>query len=86
MAPQSPLEESATTEASRMWHENGRVQCSYCSKNPLFERYFSEITNEFLFKLVEKTSEKKLKGITDRQTNRQDRADPEKLRGGVLNS
>ena len=28
-APQSPLEESATTEASRMWHENMRVRWSY---------------------------------------------------------
>ena len=42
LAPQSPLEESATTEASRMWHENERVRCRYCSKNPFFECSFHE--------------------------------------------
>ena len=70
VAPQSPLEESATTEASRMWHENGRVRCSYCSKNPFFECSFHEITVEFLLKLVQKTGCKKLNRITNRETDR----------------
>ena len=60
MAPQSPLEESATTEASRMWHENGRVRWSYCSKNPFIECSFHEITIEFLLELVQKAACKKL--------------------------
>ena len=71
MAPQSPLEESATTEASRMWHENGRVRCSYCSKNPFFECSFHEITIEFLLELVQKAACKKLNKQTDNtQTDR----------------
>ena len=66
MAPQSPLEESATTEASRMWHENGRVRWSYCSKNPFIECSFHEITIEFLLELVQKAACKKLNtGQTD---------------------
>ena len=71
MAPQSPLEESATTEASRMWHENGRVRWSYCSKNPFIECSFHEITIEFLLELVQKTSEKKTRNKqTDRHADR----------------
>ena len=77
MAPQSPLEESATTEASRMWHENGRVRWSYCSKNPFIECSFHEITIEFLLELVQKAACKKLNTHTNRQTNRQtDRIQP----------
>ena len=71
MAPQSPLEESATTEASRMWHENGRVRCSYCSKNPFFECSFHEITIEFLLELIQKAVCKKLNNHTAKQTNTQ---------------
>ena len=70
MAPQSPFEESATTEASRMWHENGRVRWSYCSKNPFIECSFHEITIEFLLELVQKAACKKLNRVTNRQTDR----------------
>ena len=69
MAPQSPLEESATTEASRMWHGNGQVRWSYCSKNPFIECSFHEITIEFLLELVQKAACKKLNRY--RQTNKQ---------------
>ena len=69
-----------------MWHENGRVRCSYCSKNPFFECSFHEITIEFLLELVQKAAEKKLNRQTRRQTNRQNPADPEQLRGRVLDS
>ena len=88
MAPQSPLEESATTEASRMWHENGRVRWSYCSKNPFIECSFHEITIEFLLELpvVQKAACKKLNKQTDTQTDRQNPAVPEHLRGPVLDS
>ena len=86
MAPQSPFEESATTEASRMWHENRRVRCSYCSKNPYFECSFHEITIEFLLELVQKAAGKKLNKHADTQTNRQDPADIELGRGHVLDS
>ena len=90
VAPQSPLEESATTEASRMWHGNGRVLRSYCSKNPFFECSFHEITIEFLLELVQKAACKKLNKQTDRQTrkqtDRQDPADIELGRDHVLDS
>ena len=84
VAPQSPLEESATTEASRMWHENMRVRWSYCSKNPFFECSFHEIAIEFLLEVVQKAAEKKLN--KQQHTNRQNPADPEQLRGRVLDS
>ena len=70
VAPQSPLEESATTEASRMWHENERVGFSIPCKSTLFECYFSEIVDEFLLKLVQKAACKKLDRQTDTQTDR----------------
>ena len=77
MAPQSPFEESATTEASRMWHENGRVRCSYCSKNPFFECSFHEITIEFLLELVQKAACKKLNRQANRHADRHtDRIQP----------
>ena len=69
-APQSPLEESATTEASRMWHGNVRVRWSYCSKNPFIECSFHEITIEFLLELVQKAACKKLNRITHRHADR----------------
>ena len=60
-----------------MWHENGRVRCSYCSKNPFFECSFHEITIEFLLELVQKAACKKLNKQTDRQTDTQtDRIQP----------
>ena len=80
VAPQSPLEESATTEASRMWHENGRVRWSYCSKNLFIECSFHEITIEFLLELVQKVEQ------SHRHTNRQNPADIELGRGHVLDS
>ena len=86
MAPQSPLEESATTEASRMWHENERVGFRIPCKSTLFECYFSEIVDEFLLKLVQKAACKKLNTRTDIHADRQNRADPEQLRGRVLDS
>ena len=54
VAPQSPFEESATTEASRMWHEPGneRVGFSIPCKSPFFECSFHEITIEFLLELI----------------------------------
>ena len=70
VAPQSPLEESATTEASRMWHENERVGFSIPCKSTLFECYFSEIVDEFLLKLVQKAACKKLDRHADTQTDR----------------
>ena len=77
MAPQSPLEESATTEASRMWHENERVRCRYCSKNPFFECSFHEFVDEFLLKLVQKAAWKKLHTHADTQADKQtDRIQP----------
>ena len=90
MAPQSPFEESATTEARRMWHENERVGFSIPCKSPFFECSFHEITIEFLLELVQKAACKKLNRQTDKQTdkqtNRQIPADPEQLRGRVLDS
>ena len=86
MAPQSPFEESATTEASRMWHENEPVRCSYCSKNPFFECSFHEITIEFLLELVQKAACKKLNKHADTHADRQDRADIELGRDHVLDS
>ena len=54
-----------------MWHENGRVRWSYCSKNPFIECSFHEITIELLLELVQKAACKKLNRITDRQTDTQ---------------
>ena len=68
VAPQLPLEESATTEASRMWHENERAQYSIPCKNPFFERSFHEITVELLLELVQKAVCKKWNEQTNRQT------------------
>ena len=79
MAPQSPFEESATTEASRMWHENERVGFSIPCKSPFFVCSFHEITIEFLHELVLKALCKKLNKRTNRQTDRQNPADPEQL-------
>ena len=69
-----------------MWHGNGPVRCSYCCKNPFFECSFHEITIEFLLELVHKAACKKLNKQTDRHTDRQNPADPEQLRGPVLDS
>ena len=73
-----------------MWHENGRVRWSYCSKNPFIECSFHEITIEFLLELVQKAACKKLNKHAHThartQTDRHNPADIELGRGHVLDS
>ena len=51
---------------------------------PFFELFFHEIPNEFFIKIIEKGAAKKVS--PGHQTNTQDLADPEHLRGRVLDS
>ena len=56
-------------------------------QEPLFECSFHEILDEFFTKIVEKGAAKKVRRQTsNRQTDRQNRADLEQLRRRVLDS
>ena len=59
VAPQSPLEESATTSAR--WPVRNRVTFGVVSRpgSPFLSVFFSEIANEFFTKIIEKGADKK---------------------------
>ena len=80
VAPQSPLEESATTSAR--WHGNVQLPFRIPGKTPFLSHlFFSENTNEFCSKSVQKAARKKLNKHADKQT---DLADLEQLWDHVL--
>ena len=75
-APQSPLEESATTSAR--WVRNDQLPLQLSLQVPVFERLFFSKLGAYVHRHVPKKAVKKQ---SHKQTDRQNRADLEQLDG-----